>query len=511
MTPLSLSIVVLAGLISAPKSANATTSAPWKSREEFVAAIKRIKVNMSPDDVRQILGAPDDIRRPEDFGDTSYGDFKELWCYGTDGHNTFPTLGRVWFGNKLTVQHSFGAEGSAPIIGELPEPELRRLLRLIDRVSGRGYSPLRTIQVVNGLQALGKENGVAVLREYVRIRTSPRGFEGPDRDMGFVMLLRVLFDVPADPGYMPKIFGFDPYPPEDPWVAPRWPIVIVDDVPFMVPFPSSFGNGLHLAPRFPDPEFEEFVKSSGWRARPLAPANNPLAAMQKLEESPQWTYGQDDDWQHSAKSGREYIFRQVLDLLYSVYRGQIGSIECDPKAKSFDQVFAEATALNIRWDPSANQYTFGDGTSLPVPTPVAYGRDHWNPDVPGWKINLSMHRKDQENIEVTFRYSGKLTIEKPRFGVRLLSGSDQQREVGNIDFPMGAPPIMQQPSQSPEMKKMMEEMHARMQEGINKAIAEGRGSTSASSGINVELKTGQKLVAVLTYNGQTWTSPEFTP
>ncbi len=511
MMHLLLVAILATSPVGGSPSTQPTSALPPVSRAEFAKQIKRVIVGMSADEVRALLGAPDDVRTPDDFGNQSFGDFKELWNYGTDGHNTFPTLGRVWFDEKGKVRHIFGAEAAPPANGLIDETRLREVLRMIDRVTGYGDDPLARIRAANALQRLGRERGTAALREYVRVRTSPTGHDNIQRDQGFALLLRTLFEVPADPGYMPKVGGFDPYPPEDPWIAPRWPIVIVDGLPLVFANTSSFGNGMRPMPRFPDPMVEEYISQCGWRSEPLKPTNRPLDVLGRVQGMPQWTFGQDDDFRHTPEQGRNLIAGQLLQLLQTVYRGKVGDSRCDPKLISMDQALAEVAKLEIRWDDARDQYVFRDGTSLPENRPESFARVSWKPEVPGWEITISLHREDEEQVEVTLRYSGRLSLEAPRLELGVYADEDRNRRLASLDIPGARTPMFDQPPMSPQMQEMMEESRQRMEAGKMKAMAEGRGTMSGSTWSRFELKPGRRIVAILTFGGQTWTSPVFEP
>ncbi|MEP6755186.1 MAG: hypothetical protein ABJA67_06780 [Chthonomonadales bacterium] len=75
---------------------------------------------------------------------------------------------------------------------------------------------------------VGKPVAVEALNEYGGV------YRGWGHEM--FSLLRILFEVPKNTGAMPPMMIGAPYPtpPEDPRKFPRWPIVMVDDLPFSV-------------------------------------------------------------------------------------------------------------------------------------------------------------------------------------------------------------------------------------------------------------------------------------
>src|SRR5262249_49322939 len=148
------------------------------------------------------LGKPDDVKTRTDPGGISRRSrIREIWRYGTDGHLSFATLGWVSIDTDGKVQYVVGGRGQPPDPAVLPEAELRPLLRLIHTApsynDGYDYNPRAVIQIVNALQALGKEKALAAIDEFLRV--------SPGRE-GVFLVLRVLFDVPSDPGHMPHMF-----------------------------------------------------------------------------------------------------------------------------------------------------------------------------------------------------------------------------------------------------------------------------------------------------------------
>jgi hypothetical protein len=109
-----------------------------------------------------------------------------------------------------------------------------RLFLLLSRVSPyqsrEGFEPIALIRAENALQPLGKDRALAVVREF--LRTSRFGGAGHG---GVFLVLRTLFDS-ADPRRpLPRMGVGAPIPeePRDPAALPRFPVAIVDDVPFL--------------------------------------------------------------------------------------------------------------------------------------------------------------------------------------------------------------------------------------------------------------------------------------
>jgi hypothetical protein len=105
-------------------------------------------------------------------------------------------------------------------------------ISLIDQVSSMSfedYNPSYVIQAVNSLQPLGKENALERLDSYLRSRDKEKN------SYGLFWVLRVLFEVPREQGFPPVILGTPNIPPPaDPGKFPRFPIVMLRDIPFLV-------------------------------------------------------------------------------------------------------------------------------------------------------------------------------------------------------------------------------------------------------------------------------------
>jgi hypothetical protein len=223
------------------------------------------------------------------------------------------------------------------------ENDLRELLSILDpsgpSLNGR-FDPLWVIKAVNTLQPLGKDKAVAAVQEFQRV--APIWLQD-SADLIFV--LRLLFEVPKDPGYMPGVWGrlsLMPRPPDDPKRIPRFPIVIMEDIPLDVAFfVLSTGQQPSLAAHV------RFYRQRGnIRARPLCPTNKPLEVYPEFLKAYGWLY---TNWQ-DRELGLSFVKDQFRALLRTVYRGDIEN---------------RSLPRPIRWDTKLNIYSFLDGTILP--------------------------------------------------------------------------------------------------------------------------------------------------
>jgi hypothetical protein len=231
----AINITLVLGLAPIPAQISAGTLA-IKSlhRTTFVDAMRKVEEGMSEARVVAIVGKPDDVRTRADAGDRLPAEVEQVWCYGTHGHLTFPTLGQILFDRQRKVRYIFGNKGSPPKPNLLKEDQVQRLLELIDGAPGLygdRFDPLRVITIVNKLQPLGKDRALTTIEEYLRVASDLDN----DAREGLFLVLRSLFDVPAE-GFMPRMHLGRPWPeePKDRTLMPRFPIVLERDIPLLV-------------------------------------------------------------------------------------------------------------------------------------------------------------------------------------------------------------------------------------------------------------------------------------
>jgi hypothetical protein len=446
-------------------------------RLAFARSMHTLQVGMTATQVVAILGAPDDVRTQNDPGEIGTTHTKEIWRYGTDGHLTFPTLGCVYMDDEDKVQYIYGGEGTPPAPDELAEADLRALLRLIDklpRADGVDYNPRDIILVVNRLQGLGKEKALAVLDEYLRVASH---FHSNARE-GLFLVLRVLFEVPADPGYLPgAILGSpDPMPPKDDKLIPRFPILIQDDIPLMLVCSYMIAG---LAPR-PEKDIRYFHHHGKLRDHPLQPTNSPLAVLGQIEHSPQWVFGTTSCYGFNLET---MLIKQLLRLVDTVYRVPIQPIGHHMPETQWDKIREEFDKLGARWDRQQNCYVFTDGTQLPEIKPAYYRRNIWPLPTLGPKAQLVIERTSTNEIEIIVDYyeARGLRIEQSTLRVIALSAPDK-----------------------PLLKK-----NIRGSKGDDSVSLGGSSRKEYVSGI--KLPAGARVQAELISGEKRWQSPVYTP
>jgi hypothetical protein len=134
----------------------------------------------------------------------------------------------VWFG--LGCNHPPQAPatpgGSAPRSGATTMT-LDGLLQRASSSDFTAYDPTAVIEAVNALIPLGKAGALAALDKFIAGRDLAR-----DPHQGLFLVMRVLFDAAPHP---PLRLGGSRLNPPDPATAlPRFPILMVEDVPLML-------------------------------------------------------------------------------------------------------------------------------------------------------------------------------------------------------------------------------------------------------------------------------------
>jgi hypothetical protein len=402
------------------------------SRHEFTAAMAKIEEGTPEDQVLALLGKPDDIRTHYDPGGISTCNTREVWCYGTNGHLTFPTLGCISIDRDGKALFVAGGRDSPPDPTLLPEQELRSLLRLIDKVpsynSGYTYDPLALIRAVNALRPLGKDKALAVLTEYLRIASiyNDSGSEG------VFLVLRVLFDVPADPGYMPHMYVGAPIPeePTDPKRLPHFPLLLLDDVPLLL----VTGYMLAGRPQAAEDHIAYFREKGHLRAKPLTPGSKPLHLLDRCMRSAGWLYGND-----GPTGGKVLIANQLLGLVDSVYRRKADvhgfrfHAETDLD-KRWNDIVAEVDKLDICWNPALQRYTYTDGSHLPDPVRKTYRRSIWKLETRFGDSELILERKDDRHVIVIMQCRGTEKDVIPLARVKVSAATDEGKTLAAMQI-----------------------------------------------------------------------------
>ena len=438
-------------------------------RAAFARGMSAVTKGMRAEEVEEVLGKPDDVRTEFDPGGIGTSRTTEIWCYGTSGHLTCPTLGCVFMAAGA-AQYVFGGSGTPPDPAMIAEAELKKLLQGIDALSeSRGRDPLLYIQLVNTLHPLGKDKALAVIAEYLRVSSPYLG----DRIPLFI-LLRLLFEVPGDPGFMPRMMVGAPSvkEPEDKKLIPLFPVVLMDDIPLNLVISYMLAG----CPQPVEQHLEHFRRDGKWRERPLHPSDKPLEMLAALRRSPQWIFkdlnaGMNYEWQQN------HLTNQLLELVRTVYFiepdhfGQrLPGCRYDPQ--QWDKIVADVAALDIRWDAGKNIYVLADGSSLPEVKEPIHMRRIWKIPGLGPRADLIFERMNKDHVMLRLERSDPQRFESV---VKVYRTGAPDTPLARYRIPATDIPASSQTSE------------------------------------DVFLPAGESLQAEITSNGATTKSPVFTP
>lgn len=503
--------IFMASLLYLPSMANAADATRYPDRTMFEAKLDRIATAM-PDEaaVRLQLGTPDDIVQAAESMAQQLPSVPRPWfdyalCYGTNGHMTFPTLGCVFIRDHRVVKTSRSI-GHAPSAGMFAENELRRLMRLIDtsrityhtdgrhydpiasalfegrvdpQLDGETYNPRHIIEIVNALQPLGKEKALAALDAYCQVVDNKWVYA----------ILRTLFDVPANPGYLPplkqvvdrKVRKFsdfpdeptaDPSKPDDLKAVPRFPVLLAGDIPFFVVHTYTVSSPFASA----GTEIPYFRRSGIFRSSNLHPVTDPLSVPDNIMGMPGWSYR---NWSATATAEHDRIDRmviimnQALRLLgcpTTIDRGygwgpateEANRDDLARIQKAWMELARPLGRKGLTWNSSLNRYATSKGAYPPDPPLLSIHVINWRPAVDDLRLNVILfrnnlravdsvdifiaerfHRKGVPVVSIEFRKKGAqtplTTILSPASGVMEREITDfQVMHNGGFSVPRGA-------------------------------------------------------------------------
>jgi hypothetical protein len=383
---------------------------------------------MPAEEVMALLGVPGDVRTERDPGGVAQGSL-EVWRWGTDRHLGFGTLGTVHLDRERRVAHVFGGQGTPPPATIYKEKPLRRLLRLIDAVPGfrAPHDPLRLVQAVAALQPLGKSRALAVIDEYLRV-SSPLDDERGGRE-GVFLLLRALFDVPQDPGHLPRLLLGAPEPsgPNDPRAMPRFPLAIVGDVPLRVVRGYLLGG----RPIAPEQDLVWFREQGVLRTKPLTPPDRLLDVVGPLLDQANPEVLALAGW--TDEEGRRELAAQALRLADTAVRVELGP-------GPFDEAWQAARAaldVPMRWDARTARYTREDGTTLAPAVKVVRERHPWRAlGAAGATPLVVLERREALEVGLELEVTSRPGAAVPAARLRVLGEGDL--EVVSVDLPAAA-------------------------------------------------------------------------
>jgi len=166
------------------------------------------------------------------------------------------------------------------------EENAMSILSLLDQVSTmtvENYNPAIVIKTVNYLHPLGKEKALEKISTYLKQADKKQNYNG------LFWVLRSLFDLPKEKDFPSVLLGKADIPsPDEPKKLPRFPIVIIDDVPLLVVrgyqlggLPEPVGNHIKL-----------FLQYGNLRKNLLAPTTALQSVKQEFERRWISAYGE---------------------------------------------------------------------------------------------------------------------------------------------------------------------------------------------------------------------------
>ena len=402
MIPMRLILLcALAGVAfsALPPSAPAAEPTSSLSRVTFAIRMRSLKDGMSKAKVRELLGAPDEVRATDERG--------ELWAYGVTEPRGFPSIGAVTFSaqgtSKLPTGLSRNADGfylpygfgwgflgdetsafsdisssevkelyawglahfnTPPGANVIAEAELRRLIKLLAQVptpAHEKYNPLPLIEAVNALLPLGKEKALLVVVEYLRvIALLPKG--RVDEPAVF-LVLRLLFERPSGAVSMPTPqIGVPDVAPAEAYCMPRFPLVVIHDLPLL-----AVGRYALRGVTQPALDHASYFNARGLlRARPLTPPDDPTTV---LEDAPrcvkEWLKSNDAQGTRKAQGALAAWREQIARVLLTAFDGKIptqgGALrawcaECETHESRWNALVRWLASHRVAWDAKENRY-----------------------------------------------------------------------------------------------------------------------------------------------------------
>lgn len=404
MKRLLQSTATLAALILLSSTAEGQNQPMAQDRQAFFEAIQSVKEGMTQAEVKKRLGEPSYVKTKADPEGITTTRTLEIWRYGCEGSGSFPSLGQVYFDEGKKVQYIYGHRGAPILAKTIKEKELRRLFQVLDklpRCEGHDYSPLPIIRAVNSLQPLGKEKALAVIDEYLRVASH---FHCKARE-GLFLVLRILFKLPKEGVMPPMVIGQpDPEEPKNSKLLPRFPIVLIKDVPLFVVNGYTLGG---MAQPVED-HVKYFRKNGILRGAPLQPNLEPWKGPELIENY--WN----NELTHAAVKDRGK--EQVLRLLKTVYRPVAKDNKVMKQSRLEERwagLKAASSKLKIVWDAKKLNYTFKDGTQLKEKKIARYPNHIWKSSVP----TVTLQRVNSNQVNVKLQWTGLQVSKSLKFYV----------------------------------------------------------------------------------------------
>ena len=456
----------------------------FHSRKEFSAAMQKIDRGdgWSKAKVRDLMGQPDDVwisSDPKQYISMPDG---EVWCYGTNGHHTLPTLGSVSFRGDKVLFANYSRHSPSPAV--IPEEELRKDLRAIHKFQNLKLfddhefslgDPLYRIKAANALIPLGKEKAVAVLREYSQI--VPMWSE--DQDSLF-WLVRSVFRG-KKPGYnfpVPHIGAVSPGPPSDLSVWPTYPVINTANFPFLVYFGATLGG-------YPE-QFDSYVEghASDWDIvdNKLIPPNDPFTLFDEVMRQKGFET-------ENLPRIKRAVVNNILRAIRNVVKLKTRGIDVTPE--EVKRLHEQFLRFEPTWDNRLGLYVRGDGT---------YDKD---PGFDYQQTTMKFPSLKNLDVEVTIGRTGETEVDfsssSTESGIAPIKPAVMEVVDVDADQVVGTFAVNVWSSGRNSKKEMLEL-------APHSPIAGGMGS-----GSGFDLPLGHKVKLILTYEGKSYESKVWVP
>ena len=320
---------------------------PYKNRVEFFRLAYSIIQGWNQGQVRNLLGPPDDVLAADDSADIN-PDRCLVWCYGSIGHGTFPTLGKVVFDLPGGLsQQVFWQKTDPPSMSVISDAEMDTHLRRLGQDLPSDL--LWVIRAANVLRPLGKEKALAVMVEYSRVSDQ----WGSDR---LFWLGRALFA-----WLRPNASSNVPYNgPTTPSLSDsaKWmdfPVMESDGIPF------SFHTG-RLPGDVPWP-FENYASKCqvDWVLRrwELRPSNDPFHVLKRIAHDRRWKLISFGGMEALTERRIEMDFMpELLALVRDAWKPkEVGeNVDWREPPITFEKLHAEFLAAKVHWDGKKQNY-----------------------------------------------------------------------------------------------------------------------------------------------------------
>jgi hypothetical protein len=272
--------------------------------------------------------------------------------------------------------------------------------------------------------------------EYVRI--------GGRHEEGLFIVLRVLFDVPKDPGYMPPMLvgAPVPLPPNDDRATPRYPVVLVDDIPFNL----AAGYNLAGAPQLVTEHLDYFRRHGSLRAAPLSPPPNVGQLERDLWASRQMTRWMEEcaysgkpmsDWERRElrSLARDQILRLARPVFHAIPPGNMYAYSyLASEDKNWPRNAAALNGVQARWSDAEGRYTLQNGKVLPDPDAGPFRSYVWRVKFDGDTRFVRIQRADSRYVDfgVTGFVNGRTAT---RGTFRLVVVGHEGKALVEVSFP----------------------------------------------------------------------------